>query len=279
MSRDSEQAIVVVVHPIEIEPENRLGERPNRREGQELCAAEILHAGAAGEFPVARPLIVAADIADDVWMDSGERGRHLDAGILDTRQHAPRGVRVEGVVELENVVEGRRPGRPVRDRLGDCRLPGDGRDRAAFLAVEICLKPEVPAGDIERRPALRGSVGGRAGDAGIERDGIADIHRQREIDSEGLPGWQGYAGRKRAAIGKRKRLERAKQRRTAEADRQRAGRHGCVTCSQIEIDVRRRVCRSAAVVVAILAERGSAEAQADQTGRDKPRKEEAQCDG
>src|ERR1700758_3856000 len=45
---DAEQAVVVVVHAVEIEPQDRLRERLDRREPQQLGAAEILHAEPAG---------------------------------------------------------------------------------------------------------------------------------------------------------------------------------------------------------------------------------------
>ncbi len=36
----AKQAIVVIVHPVEIDPDDRLGKRLKRRQVEELCAAE-----------------------------------------------------------------------------------------------------------------------------------------------------------------------------------------------------------------------------------------------
>jgi hypothetical protein len=60
LRRDAEQAVVVVVHAVEIEPDDRLGKALKRRAGQELCAAEGLNAEAASPYPRARRLIHSA---------------------------------------------------------------------------------------------------------------------------------------------------------------------------------------------------------------------------
>ena len=61
---DAEQAIVVVVHPVEVEPNDRLGERLERRQVQELRPTKGLHAESPGDLPVVVLLIVAADIIE-----------------------------------------------------------------------------------------------------------------------------------------------------------------------------------------------------------------------
>lgn len=54
-----------------------------------LCAAEGLHADGPGEFPVARPLVMAADIADQIPMYPGDLTCDLDAGILHADNPSP----------------------------------------------------------------------------------------------------------------------------------------------------------------------------------------------
>src|SRR5581483_3705298 len=114
-----------------------------------LGATEMLHAEAAGEFPVARPLIIAADIEDVARMDSGERGADLDARVLYAGKQPARLILVERIVEFEDIGEGGAGQRVVGDGLGVGRLPGDGRDPAAVLLMDIGLEADIPARDVE----------------------------------------------------------------------------------------------------------------------------------
>jgi hypothetical protein len=82
LGRHSKQAVVVVVHAVQIEPHDRLGKGLEGRQVQKLRAAERLNPDPAGEFPVVVPLIISADIADDIRIDRRERRVYGDSCVL-----------------------------------------------------------------------------------------------------------------------------------------------------------------------------------------------------
>src|SRR3954464_172324 len=84
LRRDAEQPVVVIVVAIEVEPEDRLRERLDLREGEQPRAAERLDADAARELPVIVALIIGADIADDIAIDRGERRVDRNSCVLHT---------------------------------------------------------------------------------------------------------------------------------------------------------------------------------------------------
>ena len=69
------------------------------------------------------------------------------AHILNAGKHPPSLILVEGVVELENVIETGCCQRPIGDRLCNGRLPGDGWNLAAVLVIEVGLESDIPACD------------------------------------------------------------------------------------------------------------------------------------
>jgi hypothetical protein len=50
-------------------------------------------------------LVIAADIAGDIWMDIWHGAGDHYAHILNTGKYAPSLILIEGIVELENVIE------------------------------------------------------------------------------------------------------------------------------------------------------------------------------
>ena len=106
--------------------------------------------------------------------------------MLDAGEQAARFVRVEGVVQFDDIVERGRGQRPVRHRAGDGGLQRDGRDRAAVLLVEVGLESDIPARDRDGRPVRK--IGARCtrGNAAIERDLVGDIDRCGKIDPDRL---------------------------------------------------------------------------------------------
>jgi hypothetical protein len=73
----------MVIIPVRIEPYDGLGERLERRQVQKPRTPEPLNAGAARQFPVVGPLIVAADIADGIRIDLRQRRVDADGYVLD----------------------------------------------------------------------------------------------------------------------------------------------------------------------------------------------------
>ena len=67
---------------------------------EKLRAAKRLNSDAAGELPVVVPLMVAADIADNVGVDRDESGIHGSRGVLHAGQHPPGFIHVPGVADL-----------------------------------------------------------------------------------------------------------------------------------------------------------------------------------
>ena len=105
LRRHAKQPIVVVIHPVQIEPDDRLGKGLERRQVEKLRAAKGLHADAAGELPVVRPLIVGADIADTIRMDLRQRRIDIDPGVLEAGEKPLGLILVQRVVELDDIVE------------------------------------------------------------------------------------------------------------------------------------------------------------------------------
>ena len=54
------------------------------------------------------PLIVAADISDDIRIYRHDRGVNGNPGVLDTGQQPPGLIRIQGIIEFENRSECRR---------------------------------------------------------------------------------------------------------------------------------------------------------------------------
>jgi hypothetical protein len=75
-----------------------LCKRLERRQIQKLRAAEPLNAGAATQLPVVGPLIVAADIADDIRIDLRQGGVDADGDVLDASKQALSLVLVQSVI-------------------------------------------------------------------------------------------------------------------------------------------------------------------------------------
>ena len=73
-----------------------------------------MNADAAQELPVIIPLIVAADIADDIRIDRRQLRIDVDPSVLDTGEKPPGFVLVQGVIELDDGIEGRRGKRGFR---------------------------------------------------------------------------------------------------------------------------------------------------------------------
>jgi hypothetical protein len=84
LGRHAKQAVVFVIHPVQIEPYDRLGKRLDQCEVYKPCAAERLNAGTTGELPVVVPLIVSTDIADNIGIDRRQRRIDGNRGVLDT---------------------------------------------------------------------------------------------------------------------------------------------------------------------------------------------------